>query len=436
MKMKSFFFFPLSIIVILTFFVFGCQNNIALDNTDNINPIELRFETKQGKRFMTWDAVNSISFRKYILVESRNEIPNGIIPLESSPHFISFIEIDSMSISTFELIALPISNKSYFKLYVDIGSRFIESQTLEIKNELFSVPGLQTAFYYDGNAHLYGLNAADKKLIYYSLTDLKIEKEYKLSQSISFTSKESVLSINNTKDEILILSDVDIKRIILSTGVLKNRISSPSEGISMMRIGDFLFTTHENVAGTFNIYSITNFSLSLRNTLEVTSKEYFGNLCNYDEENKIFVFFAASNISTYRYNVVDNDLVSVSRIEPKVGQIIDFFNEVIVSKDRKYFIPSTTGFVFDRNFNPVGKITTSNITAASFSLDNKYIYASTSDPKSNSVINKYSFPDMKLLESKTLAMSSIKKLISTPNGLIVVAHDLGASNTNIYDINF
>jgi hypothetical protein len=97
---------------------------------------------------LTWDPVRVTGFTEYILLQSSSDIPNQPTPMVSQD--ISVVKrIDDADISSVSISSTIFSPQVCYKLYCDIGDRFLYSSTLCIDQEFDIVPG-----FYDRACHM------------------------------------------------------------------------------------------------------------------------------------------------------------------------------------------------------------------------------------------------------------------------------------------
>ena len=109
----------------------SCEKEV-IDNTDKKFPIEISVNNKGSLSELTWTRANVSSFVEYIIVRSTDSIPSGLPPA-STP---IVARIDDFEEITFVDSSTPFVEELYYKVYVDIGERFLESPSLKVDQKI------------------------------------------------------------------------------------------------------------------------------------------------------------------------------------------------------------------------------------------------------------------------------------------------------------
>ena len=128
--MKQFHVFVFTTMLLLTSAVyFSCRKPIVLDDTDQGFPIQLNGAIDGDSIRMNWDNKRVTNFQRVVVLSSETPISVGLSPFAGLK-----IELNSnnININTFAKAIPLFQNKIYFKVYIEIDNRFIESNLLEI----------------------------------------------------------------------------------------------------------------------------------------------------------------------------------------------------------------------------------------------------------------------------------------------------------------
>lgn len=422
----------------------GCQKEVVSDNTDKNFPLRLNYSTTNDNSRFSWAEVNVTGFQQYVLVRSSTTIPVGGTPSGKTRVFESSNVKDTITLTTASII---FDSVGFYKLYTQINDRWLESQEVRVSNTNLIVSGnpLAATFLPDSNWVLIVKQepnaSTTAKLV---LIDVLKEKMYSSSIFFPITSTDQIaLSIgyNNGKPEALISTSSTFRRIALPTMTQISQNSAFTSPYSVAKGGNnFLFTTNANVSTAFNVRKNSDFSVV---------KSY--NRSNYLEHRTLAVLDTATNLLVE----VSQSKLEVFSINPTNGTIntgnltltnlsfSPFFIDIVVSPDRQFFCPNTSGIVYDRGLNPVGQfpeiaIGNSFLQDAVFSADGRFTYALVFDFFTGlTKITKQSFPEF-TVESET-PISGVTPIrigrLKEGLGLIVTDQNSGNARFTVQKIN-
>lgn len=414
----------------------GCQKEVTLDNTDKNFPLLLNYSTTNENNRFSWAEVNVSGFQQYVLVRSSTPIPVGGTPSGKTRVFESSNIKDTIALPTANIL---FDSVGYYKLYTQINDRWLESQEVRVSNTSLIVSGtpLASTFLPDSNWVLIlkqESNASTTaKLV---LIDVLKKKAYSSSVFFPITSTDQIaLSIgyNNGKPEALIATSSTFRRIALPTMTQISQNSAFTSPYSIAKGGNnLLFTTNASPSTSFNVRKNSDFSI-------VKSH----NRNNYFEHRTLGVIDTATNLLVE----VSQSKLEIFSINPTNGAINSgnlvlnnlsfspFFIDIIVSPDRQYFCPNTSGIVYDHGLNPVGQfpdiaIGSSFLQDVVFSADGKFIYALLFDFFTGfTKITKRSFPEFTAISETPINNVSAMRIGRLKEGLALIVADQSSGTT-------
>jgi len=112
----------------------GCED-------DNINPgpftfpIDLQASTASSNVSLTWTQATVSSFEEYIVIRSIDPIPDTPEP-EVTGNQVIIERVDEADENSLIDFATPIVETVYYKVYADVGDRYLMSQTVQAQQDL------------------------------------------------------------------------------------------------------------------------------------------------------------------------------------------------------------------------------------------------------------------------------------------------------------
>jgi hypothetical protein len=439
MEKKSFFCnLVLYISAILLFALSSCREDIIVDDTDNNYPVQIRFSDSNGLRKLEWDVVSSTAFRKYILVGSSSPFVTGKVPNKSDNNVSTFVEFTDPKINSHEFIDFPISSVVYYKLYVDVGKRLIESDAIKLVNNIIQGTAFYDKYFYN-NDKLYGISISNRQVNTINLTNFNSEFITQFSNQVFFNNQDFVFGVYTSDSEYHFydLSTFELRKINLSTGVpIQSVFSNGSGAQSMINIGNYLVCAHQSINSALTFWKLKptlsefkSFSRTQSGTKRLTVVDSAGFK---------FIEFSSSLIALLQFNTANNSLTTLKSIIPASGEIQNLLDQVVFSSDKTHFIVSNTAHIYNNNLQNIGKLNCPNCSQFTFSEDNKFIYASSESVNFNfllpTIIRKYSFPELKLVSTTEIPNIIVQHLSHNKNGLVVGAINGKSFTSNIYQI--
>ena len=414
----------LVLLFVITLFISSCKKEIEVDPNDNKFPINLKLEEENGLTNLSWDKVNVSTFESYILVRSSEPIPTGLIPKVGDPDHEIIAEITKVDSTVFSDVSAPWSAAVYYKLYVNIGNRFIESQSLVNNQNAFVFDDFFDAIHVDKDSNWTILLSTNSgRIILFDIDENKIISDKQLS---SFLDINSILleTGNDGPDRMLYVWDnfsSELTKMSLPDLNIVDQEFMPATCFSIINNGKGqLYLTNYDQTNAFNVRSQSDLKL-----LKGTSKtNYYEKrvLFLLDPLNQKVVEVSSTKLTSFDVNQTSYVLSNQNSITiPGNTQYIP--NEIIYSNDRNYFITSKNGTVYDKDLKLVVKNALDITSKYAFSDDNQFFYQAYTDANFVSKLVKYNFPQMDIVDELELPIFDVKKMVSLQNSILIYGTD-------------
>lgn len=111
-------------------------------------PINLSVEAKSTFIQLEWNQTPVSTFGEYIILRSSSPIPDSPVP-ETTVSTIIVDRIDENNIHTFRDFTFPLEEVLYYKVYADIGDRFLSSPSVMVTTDFDRIPFRADALFFD-----------------------------------------------------------------------------------------------------------------------------------------------------------------------------------------------------------------------------------------------------------------------------------------------
>lgn len=414
----------LTVLIAFTFLITSCKKEIDVDLTDNKFPINLTLVEKDGVSYLTWDKVKVSNFVSYILVRSTKPIAAGLEPKVGDPDNVIITEITDIDSTEFSDLSVPWNDVVYYKLYVDIGYRFIESQSLENKQSSFVFKDFFETIKIDNDSNwaiLIGSNFS--RVVVFDLIHNEIISDNTLNIFVDPNTAVLETGHDGTNKMLYLWDDfsASLNKYTLPDLELLDQEYIPAQFFSLLDNGKGkLYSTSYDQTNSFGIRNQNDLKL----IKGVNRSNYYDqrSLVILDPTIQKVAEISSGKIISFDVNqgnyVISNQTsVNISGNSQSVPR------EIVISKDRNYMVVSTNGTVYDKDLKLVAKNAFQSDSQYAFSEDSKFFYRSYRDNNNIVRIAKYSFPDMQLLKEIELPLFSIVKMQQFENSLLVFGLD-------------
>lgn len=437
--------FPLTRFVLLSLValvVFSCKETLTVDNADQNFPVELHAQPDGESIRFSWDPAQVSTFENYFIVRSPLAIPAGLTPFAGGNSQIIF-QSDRPDTTVFVDESPPLFEEIYYKLYIDIGERFVESEAVKMSFDNFLLQGNPAIvqFWPDSNWVIVAndFNGSLQVVDY-------VQKTVRATRSgIPFAGLQNIaVTIDRRPGETPKLywwSGQSNPAVYTLPDLFQVQTFTPS--------GQPPFSMVAGKNGHFFVtqYDFDNGFKTLRNSDFSLVKGYFRS--NYYDHRTLLLLDAdqglmleASPYSLRRFTVDEATGVISDELETSGNSgWPTFLHDIPATRDGQYFIPRIDGFVYDRNLNFVLQIPTasgSGFIDFAFSPDGQYVYALANDPfVFGSLIQKFRFPSLEPVGERHLNGATPREIEAVDGGLIFIGSGVnGFSNMLIKKLNF
>ncbi len=407
---------------------FSCRKTIDISDSDQNFPIELKSTQVGDSILLEWDNKRTTSFTKTIVLRSNEPIPPGATPFETGQQVVAFSTTDNSTSSV--KLSLPIfSSKAFFKVYVQLGARFVESNAVEASFSRFVGDGRpeNTFFHPDSSWMVMAVINGQGSSSFVTL-DYRTQKKMG-EYSLGFSTDFNTISCSFTQKQ-------GKAYMIASSNNQYFKFEMPA--MNLVGSGNLNYSTWDVLAGTANdfVYMtqydyIQGMSIRKWGTPETTLKTferpndyyYPRKLAFLDESSLKFVEVSAYSISRYQASPTTGNLVSAYTRTTTSDGNAPFLGDMPQSHDLKLFIPNIRGSIYDTELNAVKTVPLEvqfSPIDYSFSHDGQHIYVLEQNIfLAGSRIRKVNYSDM-----QTVAVSDFPELIpkrvrTLPNGDLV-----------------
>lgn len=328
--------FTLAFTLLVMLLLVSCEKE-EIDNSDKNFPIQLSIEAIGQLNMLSWTTTNISTFEEYILVKSIDSIPANLAPLASQV----ITRIDDFEETSFTDAAISFSENFYYKVYVDIGGRFLESPTLKVTQKILSYDFIADRILYDAASDVFFLYSfADQHLSRYDVAENRIT--HTIDNIPTF--RNFVLGTNGSNRELYVSSQSNGLISIYNTEDL-SLISEFSVGREVYGLATndrgLLFCSTDFINDPFRVYRRSDFLLVGSANLPQFSTDR--RLVMLDPANNEVIEATPSDLYYYRF-AEDGKLLE-SRANTQVNGVL--LNSIRVSPDGSQFIPYRDGQVYN-----------------------------------------------------------------------------------------
>jgi hypothetical protein len=421
-------FFKILLPILLLCGIFSCKEEIIIDNTDDGFPLTLRIEVNDETPTFSWDATRVSNFDSYTLVRSEFPIPSGQKPGFGNTFVImKTTNVDSLSVDD---VSTPFVSELHYKLYADIGGRFIESQSVLVKQDLTKLPFSADLLHFIPDTSLVVILTANQiKLTLYDYKEKKIVSTKTIGGSVNIGDAAITDAVENGKRIIYYFNPYDkLYKFDLAdfTQIKTNAVITNC--FSMVSNANQVYSTHYDYDKSFSVRRITD----LFTTKNTPRSNYYDRrlLVVIDQATNRIAEISPSGISAFNINASTSQASNTSNINFTSFGSQQNLN-VPQSSDKKYFIPKSDGQVFNNNLEAVTQpLVLNSALDYTFSADGKFLYSLSLDFNFQSgIITKFNFPEMTLVSEKVIPGVSPKRIFKIDGGVEFFGIDFNQTST-------
>lgn len=415
--------------LLLLTFMAGCKDNLVVDNSDQNFPLTLNSELGNDKVTLRWEAANVSNFEKYVVLRSRNPIPAGLRPVFSTSEQEIILQSDDIKTTEFVDESLPIVEKLYYKLYISIDDRFIESDAVVVNfdNLLVDGNGGVIKFVADSSWVILGDEFTGTLRVLNYRT-----KGILASKPVQFTNADNMcldVAVENGKQVLYWWAGYNnFYKYSLPDLTQLNFWPVPFSGFSILVDDNLVYTTQYDYNQSFSPRRKTDMSvLKAHYRLDYYTHRTLAML---DKTTHRIVEASPYRILTYNVNPITGDVTNMAERSTNTFNV--FYREMPVAKNGQYFIAQYDGSVYDQNLNFIATVPFVNngYTDVDFSPDGQFIYVAYQDFTfgNGTLIQKYTFPGMASVATRRFNNATPKSVEAVEGGVIFVGGAINGLN--------
>jgi hypothetical protein len=385
-------------------FVSGCFQDYTIDNSDNTFPVRLSLDSVNDKLVkVSWEKTNISSFKRYIVVKSATAILTGLKPnlvnVNINP-FTIIAEIYDFNENTWSDSAIFPSEKAYYKVYVELDNKIIESNNIEVDLNVYDLKGNITSLMLDKDSLrlIYNTNTALRNFSAFNINEKKVE---------------------NKADNVNFFIGSNFKYAPVYLPVFKFYLMSGSS-LGSVQYPSISFSQEQNVSAS-NIWSMSSSSKFL--LINVTPQSFSSNKeCVYIYSLGSTLEFKDSNLRTDPFekrisSFIDDDTfveakfgnlslynLSIAGYETKttsinVPDLKSLSDQLTLSSDKKYMIASKDGDIYRvSDFSKLFDNTCEDCVKFLFSKDGKLLYQTRKNSLNKLIVEVIDLNTMKQID--------------------------------------
>lgn len=407
----------------------SCRKDIALDDSDKNFPLDLTAAAEGDSVVLSWVNKRITQFQRVIVLRSSEPMPTNISPLSPFNAQIVFNSNDE-TVNRFAE-ALPFFfTKAYYKVFLQIDGRFIQSDNVSLQFSSFAEDGRPEAVFVHPDSNWIALtllsNSSSPQLVLVDLNQNKIlgraaindfsDPQYSSATFMRYQNKEYVQVLTNSQRYLRF----ELPQMTL---VEEKTIPYQSWSILAQRENDLVFMTHYDYINSVTVRKTGNIlnaiqSFERPNNYYYVRKQYFLNAA----ERKII---EVSPYDVTRFNVsATGTLIAGSSKSAGLTGYSPYASQMPIAPDGKYFIPNLSGAIYNDELGLEKMVPLDpqrSILDYCFSADDNSVYALDQGffPFFSARIRKFNLTDMQLvdvrefngLQGKRLVLSADKKLV-------------------------
>lgn len=348
----------LPLILVAACLLFSCQKE-EINNLDKGFPIELNIESVGQSSILSWTATNISTFEEYLVVRSFDSIPTGINP---EANFV-IAQIDDYEEASFRDASLSFEEELFYKVYVDIGDRFLESPSIKASRKILRFDFFASDITYDASQDVFFLKELSAGEIHrFDVAQNEITHSVAVDNFEDFIvgtyAGQRELYVSSQGNGLIQIYDATNLELIadFSTGKRTPQVETNNRGLLFCAIDDF--------DEQLTVYRRSDFTRmgSANNTAGSSGRT----LTLLNEATNELLESTFDGLFYYRFDD-DGNLMESKSNTFQTGFVL---NNIRISPDKTRFIPFQSGEVFNTNLElQTGGLFSNDISDFVFSPD-------------------------------------------------------------------
>ena len=393
------------VLLLLSIAYFSCRKSIPLDDSDQAFPLQLDYNIQNDSIVLNWNGKAVTSFQRSIVLRSSQPIPTGIVPQTTTQSQIAFTSNDNAVTRAADFVPV-FQDKVYYKVYVQLDGRFIESNQIEVSFGGFSGEGRpEIVLFHPDSNWVVTILYSNNNLPHLTVIDyatMKVLKQISMPDVFDANTVGMAFKRYQGQENLLMATNGQrFLRIQLPNLTILEEKSLPFQTWSVLAspTSDFLFFTHYDYYSAVAVRKLSDITVAFKSFERPNSYYNPRKLAFLNPDNLAAVEVSYYEMNRFSINTTTGNLVgSYNKTIPLQGYT-PFPVDMPMSADRQYFIPNLSGQVFNPNLELVGTVPLNPQVSSidfRFSPDGKFIYVLEQFFTNTAVTNvrKIAFPEM------------------------------------------
>lgn len=374
---------------------------------------------------LSWTETKVSTFAEYIVVRSLEPIPTDFVPTPFSQSVIG--RLDEFEDNEFVDISPLLAEKIFYKIFVDIGGRFLQSEEALVDYEVIILDRRTSRAEFNPDTDmLYLMDNLNNNLIAYNYLSNESSEELLTNSSVKFRPGN-----NGNGEELYIARNNGFLRIYdaFSLDLKANySLGSAFQNIGTNNNGQ-LYVINNSSSLNFRVIDADDGSLLRGHLVDISNAELY--MLN-PEENELMV------VGNFEMQFLkfddDGEILSTNTIITNKFPISTGGHAI--SADGQFIMPYQDGTIYDENLDLVNTVGSGNIFFEDYAFSSDGTRLFTAD-NSFLRIQQFSFPDLELEEIYEFSYS-ISRIFEDKGTLVIVGslNDFTGVKTIIETINY
>ena len=338
------------IFVFISWISLSSCEKIEENNDDKANAMELSIDANENTIQLNWTKTNVSTFEKYVIIRSPEPFPDEF----SSPSGIVFpmeevASIEDIDENAYEDFASVLSDKVYYRVFADIGDRFLSSGSVEtdINLDILSFqhsvatfsPELDEFFFVEDNSGILKLHQKNYKTDALSTSILESVNSYYINVFMGTNGSEDELFIANSyQDEFKTYkpNSVTYKKTYYPNYDIYSIVTS-STGLICAAVDDY--------QGSIHVYTSGNSTPTKRHNYSTYyTARRIASISDSDNE---FVEASSNDLHYYKFSAGGNLITHTTAV---IGAS-SLNHKVTVSPNNQYFLAHRNGVIYNKDLS-------------------------------------------------------------------------------------
>lgn len=373
-----------TILALLSVVWFSCRKAITIDDSDRDFPIQLTATIEGDSVVLSWNMERTVQFQRIIVVRTPAPFDKGLSPF-ILPDVKFILDAETDGIERFAELLPLFQPKSYYKVYVLIDGRFIESNIASISRNIFIEGGRPEMILMHPDSNWAALFIIfDNKppaIVIVDLNDGKIKGKHEVSGSFAWLNTSMSFQRYQGKEYLVVIVGYFTQYLRLDLPFLnlteEKMIPYSTGSVLASRTNDFIFMTHNDIDWAFTVRKVDDILLPVQTFADPQYYSSFKRQFFLDaDQNKIIEVggYAMQRFKVNTDGTLDSTYYKLTTVN---GGLVPYWSQMPIAPNGSYFIPNLSGAIYDQDLNVVNRIAPEaekTVVDFCFSPDNNFVY--------------------------------------------------------------